>query len=448
MSTTQPSGGNMRTAAISSMTPQEQERTARRAATAALVGTAMEWYDFFLFSTAAAIVFNIHFFASDDKVTALLASFGTMAVGFIARPIGGIIFGHLADKAGRKLVLIITVTGIGVATGLIGVLPTFATIGVWAPTLLIVLRIVQGLAVGGEWGSAVTAAVESAPPEKRARYAVMPQVGSPIGTILSSGAFFVIGVLLPPESFEAWGWRIPFLAAIPLLLVALFIRKHLDETPEFQKLIAEGEKESVPFFKLLKEAPLGIIVGFMTTLLGVAGFFVVTTFAVSYGKNFLGLPANLMLAATMIGAVLQIIVMILYGRVGEKIGSARASLIGGLLTMAFAFPMFWLIETKISVLVICGVAAGITSVSLSYAVNGSVITALFKPEYRTSGVSLCSNLAAIVAGFMPMLATLFLGMVDGAWWPAPLMLMTLAAITAIGSVLAPKVSLQIQGYRH
>lgn len=438
----------MRTAAISSMTPEEQTRTARRAATAALVGTAMEWYDFFLFSTAAAIVFNIHFFASDDKITALLASFGTMAVGFIARPIGGIIFGHLADKAGRKLVLMITVIGIGAATGLIGLLPTYTTIGVWAPILLIVLRIVQGLAVGGEWGSAVTAAVESAPPEQRARYAALPQVGSPIGTILSSGGFFIIGVLLPPESFEAWGWRIPFLAAIPLLIVALFIRKHLDETPEFQRIMEEGENDSVPFFKLLKEAPAGITVGFMANLLGVAGFFVVTTFAVSYGKNFLGLSANLMLAATMIGAVLEIIGIVVYGRIGERIGSAKASCIGAALTIVFAFPMFWLIETKSAVLVIIGVAAGILIVSLSYAVNGSVITALFKPEYRTSGVSLCANLSAIVAGFMPMLATLFLGMVDGAWWPAPLMLMTLAAITAVGSILAPKVSLQIKGYRH
>ncbi len=438
----------MRTAAISSMTPEEQTRTARRAATAALVGTAMEWYDFFLFSTAAAIVFNIHFFASDDKITALLASFGTMAVGFIARPIGGIIFGHLADKAGRKLVLMITVIGIGAATGLIGLLPTYTTIGVWAPILLIVLRVVQGLAVGGEWGSAVTAAVESAPPEQRARYAALPQVGSPIGTILSSGGFFIIGVLLPPESFEAWGWRIPFLAAIPLLIVALFIRKHLDETPEFQRIMEEGENDSVPFFKLLKEAPAGITVGFMANLLGVAGFFVVTTFAVSYGKNFLGLSANLMLAATMIGAVLEIIGIVVYGRIGERIGSAKASFIGAALTIVFAFPMFWLIETKSAVLVIIGVAAGILIVSLSYAVNGSVITALFKPEYRTSGVSLCANLSAIVAGFMPMLATLFLGMVDGAWWPAPLMLMTLAAITAVGSILAPKVSLQIKGYRH
>lgn len=422
------------------------EDTARIAARAALVGTAMEWYDFFLFTTAAAIIFNVQFFYSEDKVVALLASFGTMAVGFVARPIGGIIFGHLGDRMGRKTVLMITIVGIGISTGLIGVLPTYFNIGIWAPVMLVILRICQGLAVGGEWGSAVTAAVESAPPEKRARYAAYPQIGSPIGTLLSSGGFFIVGALIPPAAFEAWGWRIPFLIALPMLGVALYVRQQLEETPVFQQL-EESHKAEVPALQVVKHSPVQVLVGFGTNFLGLAGFFLVTTFVVSYGKNFLGLSSNLMLGATLFAAAVEILILIYFGRLGEKLGAARVSALGGILTIVVAFPVFFLVETKVAALVIIGMTVGVACLSIPYAVNGALLTALFPPHYRLSGVSMCANISAIFAGFIPALATASLGWSNNAWWPAPIMLMVIAAVTTVASLFAPRVSIAVHGYR-
>ncbi|WP_293879197.1 MFS transporter [uncultured Brevibacterium sp.] len=423
------------------------EETARVAARAALVGTAMEWYDFFLFTTAAAIVFNVQFFHSDDKAVALLASFATMAVGFVARPVGGLIFGHLGDKLGRKTVLMITIVGIGITTGMIGMLPTYFQIGIWAPILLVILRICQGLAVGGEWGSAVTAAVESAPAHRRARYASYPQIGSPIGTLLSSGGFFIVGVLVPKEAFEAWGWRIPFLLAIPLLVVALYIRKQLDETPVFRELEENAQKQEAPILQVFKSSLPQVLVGFGTNFLGVAGFFLVTTFVVSYGKNFLNLSSNLMLGATLLAAAFEIVVIFLFGRLGERWGAARVSAFGGILTVIVAFPVFFLVETKAPLLVIVGMTLGVGALSIPYAVNGALLTALFPPQFRLSGVSLCANISAIFAGFIPTLATALLKFSGNAWWPAPCMLMVIAGVTTLASLLAPRLSIAVEGYK-
>ena len=428
---------------------QADEHTARTAATAALVGTAMEWYDFFLFTTASALVFNVQFFSGEDPFLATLSSFGTMAVGFVARPVGGLIFGHMGDRVGRKTILMITIVGIGVATALIGLLPNYATIGIAAPILLVVLRICQGLAVGGEWGGAVTAAVESAPPEKRARYAAYPQIGSPIGTLLSSGGFFILGLVITnPDNFNSWGWRIPFLIALPLLLVAVYIRNKLEETPVFQELEAEHEKEKAPIKQVLTKSPLQVVVGFATNFLGLSGFFLVTTFVVSYGKNVLGLSGTLLLGATLVAAAVEILIIIYFGRLGEKMGAAKVSMYGGISTIIVAFPIFLMISTKVPSLVILGMTIGVACLSIPYAVNGAVLTALFPAQYRLSGVSLCANISAIIAGFIPLLATAFLHYANNAWWPAALMLVIIAAITTVGSILAPRFSIAVEGYKH
>ncbi|WAL39927.1 MULTISPECIES: MFS transporter [Brevibacterium] len=425
------------------------EKTARTAATAALVGTAMEWYDFFLFTTASALVFNVQFFDKGDPFLASLSSFATMAVGFVARPIGGLIFGHLGDRVGRKTVLMITIVGIGITTGLIGVLPNYATIGVAAPVLLVVLRICQGLAVGGEWGGAVTAAVESAPAEKRARYAAYPQIGSPIGTLLSSGGFFLVGLLITqPGAFDSWGWRIPFLLALPLLLVAVYVRSKLEETPVFQEIEAEHEKAAAPIVQVLKHSWLQVIVGFGTNFVGLGGFFLVTTFVVSYGKNTLGLSNSLMLGATLVAAACEILIIVFFGRLGERWGAAKVSTFGGIATVLVAFPIFLMVDTKQPLLVILGMTIGVCCLSIPYAVNGALLTALFPAHYRLSGVSLCANISAIFAGFIPMLATAFQHMAGDAWWPAPIMLVVIAGITAVCSVLAPRLSIDVPGYRH
>jgi len=223
--------------AIATVTDAE----ARKVAFGAFVGTALEWYDFFLYGTAASLVFNRLYFATGDPLIATLAAFASFAVGFAARPLGAVIFGHLGDRIGRRKCLLLTVTIIGIVTALIGVLPDYASIGVAAPVLLTLLRLLQGVAVGGEWGGAVTLAVEHAPPGRRGRYAAMPQIGSPVGTLLSSGAFLAVSTL-PPAAFDAWGWRIPFLAAFPLLGVALWLRRQVEESPLFEKMLAEDAR--------------------------------------------------------------------------------------------------------------------------------------------------------------------------------------------------------------
>lgn len=237
-------------AAVSASEPTDTTATdravARRVAVAAFVGTAMEWYDFFLFTTAAAVVFNVQYFVSDNALTATMASFATLAVGFVARPLGALLFGWLGDRVGRKTVLMTTIIGIGVATVLIGLLPTYASIGIAAPVILAVLRVLQGLCVGGEWGGAVTIAAENAPASSRAVYASVPQLGSPVGTILSSGAFFLCSVLLTKDNFDAWGWRVPFLLALPMLAISVLIRRQLEESPVFTALQKEATVAEAP----------------------------------------------------------------------------------------------------------------------------------------------------------------------------------------------------------
>lgn len=422
--------------------------TARQAATAALVGTAMEWYDFFLFTTASALVFNVQFFVNDDPNMATIQSFATMGVGFAARPLGAVIFGHLGDRIGRKAVLMITIIGIGVATGLIGILPNYVAIGIWAPIALVALRILQGLAVGGEWGGAVTVAVENSPIEKRAWYAAFPQIGSPIGTLLSSGGFFLIAASMSEENFNDFGWRIPFLAAIPLLLVAVWIRKRLEESPIFAELEQAGAKEAAPIVEVFRGSFVQVLVGAAAAFLGIGGFFLVTTFVVSYGTGTLGLPSTLMLGGTLAAAAVEILVIIVCGRFAMRMGASKVGVIGSIATVVLAFPVFLLVETRVPVLVILGMTVAVSALSIPYAINGSLLTGLFPPAHRFSGVAISSNLAAVVSGFVPMLATVFLDQAGQAWWPAPAMLMVIAAITAAGCALTPRVGVHEEGYTH
>ncbi|MEJ3651606.1 MFS transporter [Actinomycetes bacterium KLBMP 9759] len=413
---------------------------ARKVAFGAFVGTALEWYDFFLFGTAASLVFNRLYFASNDPVVATSGAFASFAVGFLARPVGAVLFGHLGDRIGRRKCLIITVAMIGFVTGAIGLLPDFFTIGVAAPILLTLLRLLQGVAVGGEWGGAVTLAVEHAPKERRGRYAVMPQIGSPIGTLLSSGAFAAVA-LLPDESFDSWGWRLPFLAAFPLLAVAVWIRRRVEESPLFEQLLAEDELAGAPVRDVVVGAWRQLLVGAASTFLGVGGFYLITTFVISYGTEHLGMAKSTLLNATLVAAAVEIGVLVVGGRLAERYGPGRITLVGGLAAAVIAFPAFWLIDTTNTGLVILGVTAAVACLSIPYAVSGPLLADLFPAKLRYSGIALSANIAAIVSGFMPLLATASLTLSGGRSWTPALLLIVIALITASAGVLAPRLSL-------
>ncbi|WP_309072765.1 MFS transporter [Arthrobacter sp.] len=404
---------------------------AGKIAWAAFVGTALEWYDYFLFGTAAAIVFNRLFFTSLDPTAATMAAFATFGVGFAARPLGAVLFGYIGDRVGRRPALLITIVAIGVATGLIGVLPDFGTIGLAAPIMLAILRLVQGLAVGGEWGGAMTIAVEHAPLEKRGRYAALVQVGSPVGTLLSSGAFALV-LLMPPEIFDSWGWRLPFLAAFPLLLVALYIRLKIEESPIFRELVKLEERAKIPAVDVFRLAWGRLIVAIAAAFLGVGGFYIMTTFVISYGTATLGLDRGLMVNATLVAAVVQIGVILVIGRISEKFGPGKMTFIGGVVTAAAAFPLFWMIDSRNPFAVVLAVTLGIALLSVAYSVTGALLTELFPPQLRYSGVALGYNLAGALSGFLPLIAVALLAVSDGASWTASLLLMAVSLITAAG----------------
>lgn len=405
-------------------------QTVKKVAVAALVGTALEWYDFFLFTTASALVFNVQYFVSGDPVVSTMEAFGTLAVGFVARPIGGLIFGHLGDKYGRRLCLMVTIIGIGAVTALIGLLPNYMSIGMAAPIFLIALRILQGLAVGGEWSGAVTIAVEHAPIKQRARFAAMPQLGSPIGTLLSSGGFFLVVFLSSQASFDAWGWRIPFLLSIPFLLISVLIRRSLSESPVFNELLEAGEKESAPIKQVLIKTPIQLVLGIAVALLGIGGFYLVTTFVISYGTQTLGLSSQLMLFGTLIAAALEIPVLLYGGRLGERFGASRVAIWGGVVSAAVAYPAFLLVETKNPVLVVVGMTVAVAALSFPYAASGTILTGLFPARLRYTGVAISSNMAGVVSGFVPLIATAVVAAAGQSYWPAALMLVIISLITA------------------
>ncbi|KKI21848.1 MULTISPECIES: MFS transporter [unclassified Leucobacter] len=421
---------------------------ANKVALGALIGTALEWYDFFLFSAAAALVFNVQYFTSENATAAALASFATFGVGLAARPIGGMIFGRMGDRIGRRVVLMITIVGIGLVTGLIGLLPTYAAIGIAAPILLVLLRVLQGLFVGGEWSGAMTLVVENAPLHLRARYAAIPQIGSPIGTILSSGGFFIATLAFSQQNFDAWGWRIPFLVALPLLLIAIYIRSKLEESPVFRQLEESGEVVKSPVLTTFRDSWKQIIVGMAAALLGVGGFYLVTAFCVWYGVNVLHYDSSLMLLGSMVAAAFEILALLWGGHLGTKYGASRVILWGGIASAVVSVPAFLLLASGNPVLVVLAMTLAVCTLSLPYAASGTVLTGLFPAKTRYTGVGLAQNVAGMLSGFIPLLATGFVAATANHWWPAAAMLVFLSLFTAVAGAIAPRLSVKLPGFKH
>jgi MFS family permease len=421
------------------------ESDVRKIIWAAFIGTALEWYDYFLYGTAAAIVFAGLFFTTGDPAAATLVSFLSFGVGFVARPIGAVVFSHIGDRYGRRTALIGTLVLMGISTGLIGLLPTYAAIGLAAPALLTALRIAQGLSAGGEWGGATLLAIEYTPPVKRGRYASIVQLGSPAGTVMSSGAFALVA-LLPKDQFLSWGWRLPFLLAFALLALALWLRWRVEETPLFRQILAEGKEEKLPVLETFRTVPGRLFVGAATYLIGTAAFFVMTTFMISYITKTLGMPKALALSATIAGAIGEAAIIVYFGKLADKIGAAKVCALGCVISILVAFPVFWLVDTKVPALVILGVTLGISSISIPYAPVGATLSNLFPSNLQYSGIAISANLSNIVAGFAPFLAVWLAARSGNASWAPALLLMAIATISLLGALAARSLAGEAQRF--
>ncbi len=401
---------------------------------AALIGNIIEWYDYLLYGFAAALVFSKVFFPTLDGTVGMIASLGTFAVGSIARPIGAIILGHLGDRYGRRKILLATVIMISTSTALIGLLPTYDQIGIWAPAALVFLRVIQGVSVAGEWAGAAVMVIESAPQDKRTRWGAVLQVGGPLGTLIGA-ALLALMSLLPPEQFLAWGWRVPFLSSFLLLIISVWLRWGLEETPEFKRLEAKQQTARVPLVKVLAEAPFRIAIAICATLCTVAGVYVINTFMISYGTTKLGLSSTVMLTAVYTSNIVEMIVLFLIARWFHRLSPATLNVIGSVLSLAAAAPIFWLVETKNPVLVVAAISIGMATVAFSYAAIAHLLPSLFPTSTRYSAVAVSYNLTGVIGSFMPVIAaTVFAA--SGSSTGLILLFAGIAATSLFGSIAA------------
>jgi metabolite-proton symporter len=407
----------------SASTVRMDERSIRKIALTALAGTSIEWYDFFLYGTAAALVFPKAFFSAGmPPVVALLASFSTFAVGFVARPVGGIIFGHYGDRIGRKRALVVALLLMGVATTLIGCLPSYASIGAAAPILLIVLRFAQGIAIGGQWGGAVLLATENAPPARRGFYGSFAQVGAPVGVILANLAFLIVSANTTPEAFLEWGWRIPFLLSVVLIGIAMFIQLRLEETVEFLRLQqqkasrvdAAGQSRSSarsPVLEALRTHPKQIALAAGAFLAVQVPFYILIAFVIAYGTGSAGpgVSRDTMLAAVLVGAVAMVPALLISAAWSDRFGRRGIYITGAALMGAWSFAIFALLDTGSFLWICCAIAVGQVFVAMMYGPQAAFLTELFSTSVRYSGASLGYQLGAILGGgFAPIIATALL----------------------------------------
>jgi MHS family shikimate/dehydroshikimate transporter-like MFS transporter len=414
-----------------------QSTSIAQVAVASFIGTAIEWYDFFLYGTAAALIFNRLFFPTFDSLVGTLAAFGTYAVGFVARPLGGIVFGHYGDKIGRKSMLSLTLLLMGTATFCIGLLPTYNTIGVWAPVLLVVLRVVQGFGVGGEWGGAVLMAVEHAPAGKRGFYGSWPQVGVPAGLLLSTAVFSLISAL-PEAQLLTWGWRVPFLLSVILVGVGLFIRLRIQETPEFSRIKDTGQQARLPLLDAVR-AHLGNILLAMGARVAENGFFYIySVFALVYVTEQLGLSRSTILNGVLLATVCELFAIPAFGALSDYVGRRPVYMAGAAFSALFAFPFFWLLDTQQTALVWLAVVLGLSlGHGAMYGPQASFFSELFGTRVRYSGASLGYQLASVFAGGLsPLIATALLAWSGGKPWPIAAYMVAMALITLVSVYLA------------
>ena len=391
----------------------------RRVAIASMVGTSIEWYDFFIFGTASALVFGRLFFPTFSELAGTLAAFASFAVGFVARPVGGLVFGHIGDRSGRKTTLVITLTMMGLATFAMGLMPSYAVIGAWAPILMVVLRFVQGMAVGGEWGGAVLMATEHSGSGRRGFFGSFAQMGSAVGGLMATGIFLVMQQL-PEEDFVSWGWRVPFLFSIVLVFVGLFIRLRIMESPVFAKMKEARGVVKVPVVELLQTQARNVLLAAGLYLAHGVLFYAMTVYTLSYTTSVYGLAQNTYLIGVTAAGAVQLITIPFLGGLSDKLGRRAVIMFGTLFIVAFAVPLNFMITSQVPMLawlaVIIGICVGHNAV---YAPTAALYSEMFPAHVRYSGTSLGYQLGGAIAGFVPLVAASLVGAAGGAYWPIP-----------------------------
>jgi metabolite-proton symporter len=415
--------------------------TVRKVALAAMAGSAIEWYDFFIYLTAAALVFGPLYFPGESEVAGVLAAFSTAAVGFVARPIGGLLFGHFGDRLGRKPTLVIALLTMGTATTLVGVLPTYATIGVVAPILLFVLRFLQGLAVGGQWGGAVLLATEYAPEDKRGLYGSFAQAGVPVGLLLGNTVFLLLSATLGEQAFAAWAWRIPFLLSVVLIAVALYIQLRLEDTPVFRHLEEQRQHEGEdaetrsPVLEVLRNHPKQVLLAGGAFFVVNGGFYVLITGMLDYGTRTLGVSENGMLTAVLISAVVEGIAIVAMSALSDRVGRRPVFMSGAVLLGLWAFPLFWLVNTGSIPLIILSLCIAQFFLGMMYGPQAALFAEMFSARVRYSGASIGYQGASVFAGGLAPIIMVWLLEKTGTSLSISIYVFIMSAITFISVYL-------------
>lgn len=393
---------------------QPKKSSHRLAGISSMVGTTIEWYDFFIYGAAAALIFNKLFFPNLDPLMGVMAAFATYAVGFIGRPLGGIVFGHFGDKIGRKAMLLTTLIMMGIPTVLIGLLPTYESIGYWATVCLVILRFVQGMAMGGEWGGAVLMAVEHAPEGGKGFWGSLPQASAGGGLVLASVALGLVS-MLPEASLFSWGWRIPFLASIVLLGVGWYIRVKVPESPDFEKVKEQAQEIKVPALQVFKNHPRVLLTIIFARAAENAWFYIASTFALAYTTTTLGLPRQDILFATICGGGLIMLMTPLFGYLSDKVGQRNMFMFGLVVLLFYCYPFFSMLNTKDPLLVWTAIVLAIGVVfPIMYAPQSQLFARQFPTEIRYSGISVSVQFAGVIGGGLaPLIATKLLSIGGG-----------------------------------
>jgi MHS family shikimate/dehydroshikimate transporter-like MFS transporter len=389
----------------------------RQVALASFIGTAIEWYDFYLYGTTAALVFPKLFFPQLGALSATLASFGTFGVAFVARPVGGIVFGHFGDRIGRKSMLVVTLLLMGIATFLIGLAPTFQQVGQLAPILLIGFRFLQGFALGGEWGGATLMVVEHAPERRRNFYAGWPQAGAPVGLILSTGVFAIFSSM-PDEQFFAWGWRVPFLLSIVLVVVGLFIRLRVLESPVFARIRDLKDESGAPLIEMLRDYPKAFVLAIGPGMGVFVQFYLVTTFVPSYATAQLGVTRSVVLTGVMLFGLAFFTGVVAFAALADHIGKRPIALWSAIGILVLAYPFFWLVDTGTPVFIWLAMTVWSLAGGALYGVTGAFMAELFPARLRYSGLSFSAQMGGLFGGALtPIMAIALVSWSGGRTWP-------------------------------